>query len=121
NPALARAFGALARVDGALTIDSNDGLAVPGLGRLQHAGSVGLVRCSAVTALDLSALSDVVSRIDVRGNAALLHLGLPALHQADLGVFDNPHLPACEVDALFAAIGGDHHESGNDDTAVCGP
>lgn len=121
NPALtAGAGGSLARVDGALVLDGNGGLVTPGLAHLAHAGSIELARCPSVTALDLPALSDVTS-IDVRNNAGLLHLRLPALRQADLGVFDNPHLPACEVDALFAAMRGDHHQSGNDDTAVCGP
>lgn len=122
NPALTGVFGApLAQIDGALVLDGDDGLAAPGLAHLVHAGSIELAHCPSVAALDLLALSGVTSGIDVRDNAALLHLRLPALHQADLGVFDNPHLPACEVDALFAAMPGAHHQSGNDDTAVCGP
>jgi len=57
--------------------------------------------------------------MEVRGNALLGHIRLPLLRRADLGVFDNPRLPACEVEALFAGLLGDHHQSGNDETAVC--
>jgi hypothetical protein len=71
--------------------------------------------------LDLPALSEVTTRIDVRGNAALQHILLPVLRQADMGVFDNPRLPACEVEALFAALLGHHEQSGNDNTPTCGP
>jgi hypothetical protein len=122
NPALTAALGAvLLQIDGALVVDGDDRLAALGVAHLAHAGSIELAHCAALPALDLLALSDVGGGIDVRGNAALQHLRLPVLHQADLGVFDNPHLPACEVAALFAAMLGDHHQSGNDDTAVCGP
>jgi hypothetical protein len=122
NPALTGAFSdSLVLVTGDLIFDGNDSLAAPGLAHLMHAASLEVARCPAILELDLLALSDVTSGIDVRNNAGLLHLRLPALHQADMGVFDNPHLPECEVEALFAAMLGDHHESGNDGTAVCGP
>jgi hypothetical protein len=34
-------------------------------------------------------------------------------------VEDNVQLPACEVAALFAGMGGSHFQSGNDETATC--
>jgi hypothetical protein len=121
NPALKAAFGhALERVDGDLTFDGNDSLDDLGLVRIAHARSLSVAHCGSLTELDLPALSDAIS-IEVRGNATLGHLQLPVLRSADLGVFDNPRLPACEVTALFAAVLGDHHQSGNDEVAVCTP
>jgi hypothetical protein len=119
NPVLKAALGpALVQVDGGLVLDGNGQLGVLGLGRLVHLGSLSVTHCGALTALELLALTEVAS-IEVRGNAELQHLRLPVLRSADLDVFDNPHLPACEVDALFAGLLGDHHQSGNDETAVC--
>jgi hypothetical protein len=111
----------LERVDGDLSIDGNPGLDVLGLTRLAHVRSLAVTGSAAVTDLDLLALSDVTLGLDIRGNAALRHIQLPVLRRADLGVFDNPQLPACEVAAVFAAIAGEHHQSGNDEIAVCGP
>jgi hypothetical protein len=72
----------------------------------------------ALQGLDFTALSAVRS-MEVRGNATLGHLQLPQLRQADLGVFDNPRLPACAVAALFATLLGEHAQSGNDEVAEC--
>jgi hypothetical protein len=122
NPALKGAFGAaLVRIDGAVSFDRDDSLGDLGLAALRSASSLSVSSCGALTALALPALTRVTSRIDVRGNAALAALQLPLLRQADMGVFDNPHLPACAVDALFAGLRGDHQQSGNDGTAVCVP
>lgn len=122
NPALTGAFSSsLALIDGDLILDDDDSLTAPGLAHVMHVGSLEVARCPSVAELDLLALSDVTSGIDVRDNAGLLHLRLPSLHRADIGVLDNPHLPECEIEALFAGMLGDHRESGNDGTAVCGP
>ncbi|HEY0985686.1 MAG TPA: hypothetical protein VGD80_01490, partial [Kofleriaceae bacterium] len=102
NPALKGAFtDALERIDGDLALSANDSLDVSGLTKLQHVRSLALNNNASVAVLDLAALSEVTTRIDVRGNAALQHILLPVLRQADMGVFDNPRLPACEVEALF--------------------
>lgn len=119
NPSLRSGFSSkLARVEGAVTLRLNDQLATPGLDGLERVGALAIRGCPAVTALDLPRLSEVAT-IDVRDNAVLEHLRIPALRRADIGVFDNPHLPACEVEALFAAIQGMHQQSGNDDTTPC--
>jgi len=121
NPALKQAFGpGLEQVDGELVLQGNVGLVEPGLAHLQHVRSLTLAGCPLVTELALPALSELVTRIDVTDNAALQHLALPLLRRADLGVFDNPQLPTCELEALFAALLGDHQQSGNDDATVCG-
>jgi hypothetical protein len=111
---------ALDRVDGALALDDNDRFTELRLGGLVHAGSLAIAHSAALTAIDLPALAEVTS-IEIRGNAALGRLELPSLQSADLGVFDNPRLPACAVEALFARVPGDHHQSGNDDVSECGP
>lgn len=120
NPALKEAFGpTLVRVDGDLTFEADDGLSDLGLGSLVQVQSVAVRRCGALTELALPALSTVAAGIEIRGNAGLRQLRLPVLRRADMAVFDNPELPACGVEALFAGLLGDHHQSGNDDTAVC--
>jgi hypothetical protein len=99
NAALASVPATLIRIDGGLTLDHN----------------------ASMTALDLPALLAIGGPVEIRGNAALTALRVPQLDRADMGVFDNPHLPACAVDAVFAGLRGDHQQSGNDDTAVCAP
>jgi hypothetical protein len=119
NPALTGVFGtSLSSIAGDLVVDHNAGLGALDLTRLIRVRSLAVTDCPLVPALDLSALTEA-SRIEVRGNAALGHIQVPRLHQADLGVFDNPHLPACEVVALFTRLLGDHDQSGNDDLAEC--
>ncbi|MEO7733019.1 MAG: hypothetical protein ABIY55_18805, partial [Kofleriaceae bacterium] len=121
NPALKGAFAAaLVRIDGAAVFDGNDSLGDVGLAALRHVGSLSVSHSGLLTVLALPSLTEV-SRIDVRGNPSLVELQLPRLRQADMGVFDNPHLPACAVDALFTGLLGDHQQSGNDDAAGCAP
>ncbi|HET9623283.1 MAG TPA: hypothetical protein VFP84_18040 [Kofleriaceae bacterium] len=121
NPALEIVVQNIQRVAGALVLAGDDQLRDPGLAQLFSVGSLAVSACGALTTLDLPALGHVATRVDVRGNAALRDLGLPALHAADMGVFDNPHLAACAVDAVFARLTGDHQQSGNDSTAECVP
>jgi len=119
NPALTGVFGAaLSTIDGDLTLDHDASLGALGLPRLTRVRSLAVTDCPRVTGLDLSALA-TASSLELRGNATLGHLQLPRLRQADLGVFDNPRLPACEVIAVFAGLLGEHHQSGNDDLAEC--
>jgi len=119
NPVLTGVFGAsLSSIDGDLALDHNASLGPLGLTRLTRAHSLAVTDCPLVTALDLSALA-AVSSMEIHRNATLGHLQLPRLREVDLGVFDNPRLPACEVVALFAGLLGDHQQSGNDEIAEC--
>jgi hypothetical protein len=121
NPALKTVFGpSLEWVSGALTYFENDSLTDLGLTNLRFVGGLQVVSCNALTEIDLPALSRAnifITRIDF--NQELRHIHFPVLRFSDFEVLDNPHLPTCEVTALFAVIGGDHHQSGNDDAAVC--
>ncbi|HEX3760077.1 MAG TPA: hypothetical protein VHW23_15280 [Kofleriaceae bacterium] len=117
----AAALAGIALIDGSLTIDGSPiaALRLPQLVAIR--GSLAVRHASQLASIALPALQEAVGGIEIRDNAVLADLRFPALRGADLGVFDNPHLPACQVDALFAAMHGDHQQSGNDDTAVCGP
>jgi hypothetical protein len=59
--------------------------------------------------------------VDILGNIELRHVRFPVLRVADFWVINNPRLPACEVMAMFALMGGEHEQRLNDETTVCGP
>lgn len=123
NPALKVFSQSLEEVFGALLIERNDSLTDLGLTHLSHAGGLGISQCNSLTEIDLPALAVVnIFHVSILANAQLQHLRFPLLRSADFWIFSNPRLPACEVTAMFAVIGGlDHEQRFNDDTAVCTP
>lgn len=82
---------------------------------------------AALTGLgNFSVLHTVGGRVSITRNGSLTQLAasLPALSEVgeNLDVHDNPVLPACEVEALAAALtelGGSVVNTGNDETAAC--
>lgn len=123
NPKLTAVRGAtLTDALGAVVIMSNpllDALAFPALRRV--GGQLAVLSDPALTTLSLPALA-VGAEVFVGGNAGLTHLALPALAQVDsISVSNNPHLPACEVAAVFAHVTGERTQSGNDTAASCTP
>lgn len=112
--------GGITEIDGSLEIENNPALAHLGLSGLQIVGGALNVSTNAsLSEVDLPALLGANLGIGIVQNAAVRHLQLPQLRSADMQVQDNVQLPACEVKALFAGIGGSHFQSGNDDMAVC--
>jgi len=122
NPALKNVFGpSLRLISGDLNFNGNDSLSDLGLTSATHLGGLRLQNCASVKELDLPALTDAgLFGVFVFNNATLGHLRFPLLRGLDFRVFNNPVLPACEVRALFSRLLGEHHESGNDEAAVCG-
>ena len=58
----------------------------------------------------------------IDGNAELTHLALPAFRQVHIPeMSENPHLPVCEVEALFTGSTGTRRQEHNDTTATCTP
>jgi len=123
NSALKTVFSpSLEVVDGPLSIRDNDSLTELGLAHLRFAGGVQVVACPLVTEVSLPALTFIgFFGVNIANNPAVKHVAFPLVRSGDFFVFNNPVLPTCELTALFAAIGGDHEQSGNDDTAVCTP
>jgi len=123
NPALKAVFGpSLERVNGDLAIFDNDNLSELGLVNLAEVGGIAIEDCDGLTEIDLPALRQVnIFFARVNRNSQLRHIRVPVLRFADFDVLGNPHLPACEVTAMFALIGGEHDQRFNDDTAVCTP
>jgi hypothetical protein len=123
NPLLKNAFGpSLRLVSGDLNINGNDSLSDPGLVNLTHTGGLEITHNASIRELVLPALNDTtLFGMFVGTNASLGHIDFPLLRQGDFEFRDNPVLPACEVRALFARTLGEHHESGNDETAGCAP
>lgn len=121
NPALKVLAPSLEQVSGYFSISSS-GFTEVGLSHLQSAGGIGVSSCGSLTTLDLPALTATTwANFEIVANPVLQHLHLPALQGAEMDVLDNPHLPTCEVAALFARISGRHQQSGNDSTAGCTP
>lgn len=121
NPALTRvAAPTLTELAFQLSVSNNAALTEIAMPRLQRLGAQLFVQsCPALTSLTFPALTSA-RVIGVVGNAALHVLAFDALSQiSTIDVSRNPVLPACKVEALFARLPGDHHQSGNDDTAMC--
>lgn len=57
--------------------------------------------------------------IHITGNPELRDMRVPSLREASIDVFDNPRFPVCAIEAMFAAVHGDHHQSGNDEVSGC--
>jgi hypothetical protein len=124
NPALANPFGTpLARVEGRMVVVDSAGitdLQFPNL--VQVDSTLEVTSNAALQSLVLPALSDVADRLSIASNPALHHIDFSSLvHSDDFEVVDNPHLPTCEVLAVFAHTTGAQQQSGNDDTASCVP
>lgn len=120
SPAFVTMPSSVTSIIGLLVLQNDPALADLGLDRLQRVGSlIDIEDMASLETIELPALTQV-QKIEVSGNGALRHLGLPALPgPATIFVSGNPHLPACEVDALFARVPGTHEQNGNDETATC--
>lgn len=125
NDALTALFGAsLRRIEGSLAIRDNASLGALRCPLLEHVVSVLAVMDNAgLQSLELPALTEVANGLTVVRNPQLRHIAFDALtHANSFGVSDNPRLPACEVVAIFAHVTGfGKGQSGNDNTATCGP
>jgi hypothetical protein len=123
NPNLVRVTApSLAQIEGQLAIIDNQRFTELSMDHLQHIDEPLVVSNSpALALLALPALIDAGGML-VASNAQLHHVAFGALAGViPMNVFDNPVLPACEVDALFARVGGAHDQFGNDETAPCTP
>lgn len=120
SPALVTTPSSVTSIGANLFLQNDPALAHLGFDRLQHVGFLADIEgMDSLQAIELPALTQV-QNIEVSGNGALRHLGLAALPgPANIFVSGNPHLPACEVDALFARIPGTHEQNDNDETAKC--
>jgi cysteine-rich repeat protein len=124
NPLLAGLFGPnLMQVDGPVRVVDNASLADLQLPQLERVGSsLEVSSNAALQTLALPALPEVAGALTVDGNPQLHHIDLTALaHSGDSRVDNNPHLPTCEVLAVFGHTTGLQEQSGNDDTASCSP
>jgi hypothetical protein len=123
NPRLANPFGPLTRVDGPITVVDNASitdLAFPDL--IEVTSTLEIASNASLQTLVLPALPEVTDRLSITSNPVLHHIDFASLgHSADFEVVDNPHLPTCEVLAVFAHTAGAQQQSGNDDAAGCLP
>lgn len=123
NPVLPSPFGpALVQVDGGLNIFGTAAteLSLPNLARV--GGFVNVFQNASLTTVAMPSLTIVAHELTIAQNPQLDSIEFSALTQA--GSFfasDNPHLPACEVIALFDQVvtPAGHSQSGNDDDATC--
>jgi hypothetical protein len=120
SPALVATPSSVTSIGANLFLQNDPALVDLGFDRLQHVGFLlDIEGMASLQAIGLPALTQV-QNIEVFGNGALRHLGLPTLlGPTTIFVSWNPHLPACEVDALFARVPGTHEQTGNDETAMC--
>jgi hypothetical protein len=120
NPLLAAPFGpALVQVDGGLDISSTASteLSLPNFAQV---GSFVRVFGNGFGTVSMPALATVPGELLISSNDQLRSLAFGALtHAGTFTVRDNPHLPACQVVALFAHVDGEHNQTGNDDAATC--
>jgi hypothetical protein len=123
NPRLVNPFGALTQVEGRMVIVDNASitdLAFPDL--VQLTSTLEVASNAALQSLALPALPETGDRLLITSNPALHHIDFASLvHSDDFEVVDNPHLPTCEVLAVFAHTTGAQQQSGNDDIASCVP
>jgi hypothetical protein len=121
NPKLTALFGpALSRIEGAVRVRDNASLAELSFPGLAFVGSpFELISNAALQVAALPALPEA-GALTIAGHPQLHHVDFAALtHSDDLRVDDNPHLPTCEVLAMFAHVTGAQEQSGNDDEASC--
>ena len=118
NPALVTTPSSVTRIGGDLLLQDDAALVDLGFDQLQRAGRISIESMDALESVELPALTQV-SQIVVDFTDAR-HLGLPALlGPTEIDVANNRHLPACEVDEVFARIPGLHEQFNNDTTATC--
>jgi hypothetical protein len=123
NPMLDGVFGgSLMRIDGQAVIDHNASLTaiqLPHLLRIET--NLEVFANDALQTIEVPAVTDVAAELDISSNPQLHHIAFDALaHAINLQVHDNPHLPACEVLAVFAHVDAlGKGQSGNDNTATC--
>ena len=119
SPALVTTPRFVTHVGGDLILQNNPALLDLGFDSLRRIGDRLLVEgLFALTTIELPALTQA-DQIFVMSNPELRHLGVPVLASADMFVNDNRHLPACEVEAVFARVTGTHVQARNDETATC--
>jgi hypothetical protein len=112
--------GGITEISGSVEIKNNPVLSDLGLSGLQTVGGeLSVFANTSLPEVDLPALQSVANGIEIEQNQAVRHLRLPRVSLASMFVEDNVQLPACEVAALFAGMGGSHFQSGNDETATC--
>jgi len=124
NPSLTSLFGPeLIQLDGPLFIERNDALTALRLPALERLVSDLIVGANArLETVELPRLIEAEDELFIFDNPALHHLQLDALQHSDFFfVQRNPHLPACEVLAIFAHTSGFHSQTGNDTDASCAP
>jgi hypothetical protein len=124
NPALISLFGpGLIQLDGSLIIERNDALTSLRLPALERLVSNLIVSANAhLETIELPRLIEAKDELFILSNPALRHLELDALQHSDLFlVQNNPHLPACEVLAIFAHTSGGQIQTGNDTETSCDP
>ena len=115
-------LNALRSVGGSVYVSANGMTSWNGLASLEEVGGgLAIGGGGQLTDVSLPALRSVAHWVQVHDNADLLALDLPTLQVGEsMDVWDNPKLPACAVDALFAGLPGwQTQQSGNDTTAVC--
>ena len=119
NPLLASPFGAaLVQVDGGLDISSTASteLSLPNFAQV---GTFVRLFGNGFGTVSLPALT-TVPELTISSHDQLRSIAFGALtHAGTFTVRDNPHLPACQVLALFARVDGEHNQSGNDNDATC--
>jgi hypothetical protein len=123
NARLGQPFGtALTWIDGPLFMSDNNNLTSVQLPNLEHVSEMTVSTNPALQTLELPALVDSPEQLFIAQNPVLRHIVLDSLTRADLFfVNGNPKLPSCEVLAVFAHVTGFRSQSGNNDTASCGP
>ena len=120
NAVISLVGGLTKQIDGALEITGNPALADVSFDVTQVGGAITI---SNNAALDVIVLDDLAAAgaIHVEDNATLLDLFMSNLAStSSITVRRNPHLPTCEVTAIFAHVrGGSRTQSGNDDAGTC--
>jgi hypothetical protein len=93
----------------------------PSLDALRSAGWVTIGHNQALEDIELSALQHAGDWFHVYNNPALRSLGLESLQDVEsVSVWENPTLPVCEIQELFARTSaGSEHQRDNDDDGVC--
>lgn len=125
NDALTALFDAsLRRIEGPLVVEDNASLGALRYPLLDDVVSDFLVeRNASLQSIEVPALTEVTDFLIIVNNPQLRHIAFDALtHTNGFLVSSNPRLPACEVLAIFAHVTGlSKGQSGNDNTATCGP
>jgi hypothetical protein len=123
NALVGQLFGAaLTWVDGPLLVADNNNLRGLRLPNLEHVGELAVGTSPVLETLEMPSLVDSPEELFISQNPRLRHIVFDSLSRAGLFLVNgNPRLPSCEVRAVFAHVTGVRSQSGNDDTATCGP